>query len=231
MMNGIFITGTDTGVGKTYIGTAIARSLVQQGIQVVPRKPIESGCSKQGDELVAEDALALKNAASYPGELNEVCPYPFEAAISPQRAARLENRPVTIDELQTACLHNIDRNNDFLLVEGAGGFYSPLCENGLNADLAQQLQLPVLLVAEDRLGTINHILLTLEAIKTRKLGIAAVILNQIYEAETEHMDNLADLQELAHCPVYRVSTQAKNDAIHPEKLATYLSSAFPKNKT
>lgn len=81
-MQGVFITGTSTNVGKTYIAVLLARQLTQQGIRVIPRKPIESGCVKQGDELIPQDATALKEAAAYPGALSEVCPYRFEPPVS-----------------------------------------------------------------------------------------------------------------------------------------------------
>ena len=201
-MKGIFITGTDTHVGKTYIGTLLARQLLQQRISVIPRKPVESGCIVKGHELIPADAMALKNAAGYQGSLAEVCPFRFEPAISPQRAAHLANQALMTDKVAQACLQGIDSDKDFLLVEGAGGFYSPLCEDGLNADLAQILDLPVLLVAEDKIGCINQILLNVQAIKTRELEVCAVVLNQI-EDNKDHpfMNNQEDLSDLLSCPV------------------------------
>ena len=88
-MQGIFITGTDTGVGKTFVGVAIARQLTQHKIKVIPRKPVESGCHKQDGEIIPQDANALKLAAKYKGALSEVCPYRFEPPVSPVRAAHL----------------------------------------------------------------------------------------------------------------------------------------------
>ena len=148
-MQGVFITGTSTDVGKTFIATRIAKQLHQQNINVIPRKPIESGCLRRGEELIPQDAEALKIAANYQGELSEICPYRFEPPISPVRAAHLANKILTTEQLVQICLSGSE--NGFVLVEGAGGFYSPLAENGLNADLAVALQLPVLLVADDRL--------------------------------------------------------------------------------
>ncbi|TNF37112.1 MAG: dethiobiotin synthase, partial [Gammaproteobacteria bacterium] len=168
-MKGIFITGTDTGVGKTHTGVQIVRALAQRQIRVVPRKPVESGCVRDGDNLIPQDAQALKNAAGYQGSLASVCPFRFEPAISPLRAAHLAHQALATVKVTQACLNGVDTEKDFLLVEGAGGFYTPLCEDGLNADLAQALQLPVLLVAEDRLGCINQVLLNVQAIESRKL--------------------------------------------------------------
>ena len=91
---------------------------------------------------------------------------------------------------------------DLVLIEGAGGFYSPLAENGLNADLAVALQLPVLLVADDRLGALSQVLLNVEAIQMRGLPLAGVVMNQLEESHSEHMDNTADLRERLDCPVF-----------------------------
>ena len=173
---GIFITGTDTDVGKTYIGVQIASALHESQIQVCPRKPIESGCQLIEGTLHPDDANQYFVAVEKKVSLDDICPYRFEPPISPQRAARLANQPICIEQAHQACINNINEK-DFLIVEGAGGFYSPLCEKGLNAELAEVLQLPILLVANDQLGCINHILLTIEAIQKRNLALCAIILN------------------------------------------------------
>ena len=199
-MQGVFITGTSTEVGKTFVGVAIARALTQRNIKVIPRKPIESGCFKQGDELIPQDASALKEAASYQGSLSEVCPYRFEPAISPVRAAHLADTTLTTEQLVKVCVDGSEHG--FVLVEGAGGFYSPLAENGLNADLAVALQLPVLLVADDKLGVLNQVLLNVEIIQMRGLPLAGVVLNALDENQNGQMDNSADLRERLDCPVF-----------------------------
>ena len=199
-MQGVFITGTNTDVGKTFIGVAIATALTQRNITVIPRKPIESGCTRNDEELIPQDAAALRQAASYQGSLSEVCPYRFEPPISPVRAARLAEKILTTEQLANICMNGSEQG--FLLVEGAGGFYSPLTENGLNADLAVALQLPVLLVADDKLGVISQVLLNVEAIKMRGLPLVGVVLNQLDDDHNEHMDNAADLRERLDCPVF-----------------------------
>lgn len=207
-MRGIFVTGTDTDVGKTRIATALARQLSAQGIKVVPRKPVESGCRKTEGELIPADALALQLAANYAGELSEVCAYRFEAALSPVRAARLSGKKITLAHLQHAC--TVQDESSFVLVEGAGGFYSPLAEDGLNADLAEALRLPILLVADDRVGCINQILLSAEAIAKRGLQLAAIVLNSTTPQKPSGMDNTEDLRELIACPVYSVAYDPHN---------------------
>lgn len=199
-MRGVFITGTSTEVGKTFVAAEIASQLQQQGIKVIPRKPVESGCIRQGDQLIPQDAVALQQAANYQGDLTEVCPYRFEPPISPVRAAQLANQFLTTEQLVQACRQGSE--DSFTIVEGAGGFYSPLTENGLNADLAAALKLPVLLVADDRLGTINQVLLSAEAIQKRKLWLLAVVLNSQSEAQHALMDNLTDLRDQLECPVF-----------------------------
>lgn len=192
-MQGVFITGTGTEVGKTFVAAEIARQLNQRNVKVIPRKPIESGCIRSGDELIPQDAVALKNAASYSGSLSDVCPYRFEPPISPVRAAHLANKVLTTEQLFSICLQGSEEG--FLLVEGAGGFYSPLAENGLNADLAVALQLPVLLVADDKLGSLSQVLLNAEAIQMRGLHLAGVVMNNLNNNSNEYMDNTADLRE------------------------------------
>ncbi len=215
-MQGVFITGTSTDVGKTFIASGIARQLCQRDITVIPRKPVESGCTRQGNDLIPQDATALKEAANYQGPLSEVCPYRFEPPISPVRAAHLANKTLTTEQLVSTCLQGSEQG--FLLVEGAGGFYSPLAENGLNADLAAALQLPVLLVADDRLGVLNQVLLNAEAIQLRGLHLAAVVLNQLDADRDEHMDNAADLLERLDCPVFTTPYMKDGDAKLPDAL-------------
>ncbi|MBT8130438.1 MAG: dethiobiotin synthase [Gammaproteobacteria bacterium] len=199
-MQGIFISGTSTDVGKTHTAVLLAKALRDKNISVIPRKPVESGCQRVDGELVPADAQALLQAAHYDGKLAEVCPYRYQPPISPARAARLSNRTLTTEELLTACLQGAD--SGFVLIEGAGGFYSPLTEDGLNADLAEALKLPVLLVAENTLGVLNQVLLNVEAIKARGLRLAGVILNKLNDSPDGHMDNAADLRERLNCKVY-----------------------------
>lgn len=201
---GIFITGTDTGAGKTYVGTQIVAVLHDNGVNAVPRKPVESGCTRMNGELVPQDAHRYYEAANRKFPLAQICPFRFEPAISPQRAARLVNRPVYLEDIAAQCLQGTGRD-DFLVVEGAGGFYSPLCEDGTNSGLAKKLGLPVLLVANDKLGCINHILLTIEAIQHQGLRACAVILSQQGTDDDHAMNNREDLTALLKVPVFVIS--------------------------
>lgn len=214
-MQGVFITGTSTDVGKTYTGVNIAKQLSQQNITVIPRKPIESGCIMTNDQLIPQDATALKDAANYQGPLSEVCPYRFEPPISPVRAAHLANKILTTEQLLSICLQGSEKG--FLLVEGAGGFYSPLAENGLNADLAIALQLPILLIADDKIGVISQVLLNAEAIQMRGLHLIGVVLNSTSPQVNEHMDNAADLREKLSCGIHQLPFNS-NSADIPKSL-------------
>ena len=217
-MCGIFVTGTDTDVGKTYVATLLAAQLIRNGITVIPKKPIESGCQNEDGKLIPADASALRHAAAYEGDLTEVCAYRFEATLSPVRAAHMMNQSVTIEQLNQVCKYTGD---GFVLVEGAGGFYSPLTDNGLNADLAEALQLPVLLVANNRLGCINQILLTAEAISNRGLKLAAVVLNAKDQQNNSDMNNAEDLSEYIDAPIYTLAHAESNEEAL-ESLSDYL---------
>jgi len=221
-MNGLFITGTDTNVGKTYAACKIAETLIQQGAKVKPRKPIESGCQLINSELIPDDALKLQKACQSEEPLDIICPHRFQQAISPARAAQLNNQTITIEQLTQACTTQV-KESDFILVEGAGGFYSPICKNALNADLAKALNLPVLLVSENRVGTINQVLLCLKAIEQKKLTVKAIVLNQI--SNTDIIDNNSELSQLTNLPIFLLD---ENNSI--EGIANILLKTLPNEK-
>jgi dethiobiotin synthetase len=195
--NGVFITGTDTGVGKTHIGKRLIQALLQLGISVQPRKPAESGCNEQDGQLIPSDGHELMQAAEL-SDIDTVTPFRFRHPLSPPRAASLSGKSLSLRELIDAC--NADPAY-FRVIEGAGGFLSPIADNGLNADLAQALGLPVILVVADKLGCVNHCLLTLEAIEHRGLDIAAIVVNQINATDPD-MDNLGEIKRLTENTVY-----------------------------
>ncbi len=201
-MKTLFITGTDTGVGKTYIGRILVKALNKSGYSCEPRKPIETGCNLVNGELIPEDASLYEQATQGKSTLAEICPYRYVPPISPERAIRLVNETVNVKDLIAVC--QPQHNPKMLLVEGAGGFYSPLCSNGLNADLAQKLKGDVILVSKDRLGCINQTLLAMEAINNRKLNLIAIVLNQTRAHEESSMDNLEDLRMRLNIPVIGV---------------------------
>ncbi len=200
MPTGLFITGTDTGVGKTFVATALVRGLAAEGVRVAVRKPVESGCEPSAHGPHPRDAEALRRAAGGQERLEVVCPFRLTAPLSPERAARLEGRRITLEALVAACSHSRGEF-DVMVIEGAGGFYSPIAEGLLNADLAVAVGYPVLLVCPDRLGAIHQALVTAEAIRHRNLQLAGVILNDVTGAANTDMDNAADLEQWLGQPV------------------------------
>jgi dethiobiotin synthetase len=177
-VRGLFITGTDTEVGKTYVGALLARSLRASGRRVGVYKPAASGCRPVGGDLVSDDAVALWEAAGRPGELSAVCPQRFRAALAPHLAAWEEGKTLDCDLLRTGIEYWRTRS-DIILAEGAGGLMSPLGEDEYVADLADDLGFPLVVVARNALGTINHTLQTLITAATFREGleIAGVVLN------------------------------------------------------
>lgn len=221
-MKGFFITGTDTNVGKTYIACLIAAELKSKNINIIPRKPVETGCEIINEELYPADASSLLKASQSDITLNEVCPYRFTPPISPQLAMKRSGQSVSLDDLISTCTKNISEK-DFLLVEGAGGFYSPICTDTLNADLASQLNLPIVLVTEDRVGAVNQVLLAINAIEKYQLKISAVILNSTGSKTHNNLsDNASEIKALTPHPVFSVSYKQSISADFLKHLLLYL---------
>lgn len=178
-VSGLFITGTDTGVGKTHVGAMIARALAVDGRRVGMYKPVASGCRNDGERLISDDALQLWEAAGRPGELEHVCPQRFTAPVAPHLAARAEGKRVDSKLLRSGIDYWLERS-EIVIVEGAGGLMSPLSDDDYVADLAYELQFPLIVVAKNALGAINQTLQTLVTAATfrRGLAIAGIVLNR-----------------------------------------------------
>ena len=198
---GLFVVGTDTGVGKTYIASLIAKSLRQAGRKVGVYKPVASGCQTVGKTTVSDDAVALWEAAGQPGTLSAVCPQRFRAPVAPHLAAKIEGKEINRRKLRTGLdfwLHS----SEIVIVEGAGGLMSPIGETEYVLDLAAEFQFPLVVVAANRLGTINHTLLTLiaAAAYADSLAIAGVVLNDVLPPGSGDFSTESNLTELeAHC--------------------------------
>ena len=177
MTTGLFVTGTDTGVGKTWVTCALARQAVARGSRVFAFKPIETGCALVGGQLVGDDQELLCAAAGgwQMEDLRGV--YRFSLPAAPLVAAQAEARVIELDRI-AASFGRGASGADLVLVEAAGGWRVPLTVAGDTSALARAVGLPVLVVARAGLGTINHTLLTVEAIERDGLMIAAVVLNQ-----------------------------------------------------
>ena len=182
MRKGIFIIGTDTGVGKTFIACGIAAALKSCGVDVGVMKPAESGCRVKNGGLVPADSLRLMTAAGVADSLSLVNPYRFGKPLAPAIAAELEGKDVSVGRIMKAYAA-LSRRHDFMIVEGAGGIMVPLSKKALFLDLAGSLGLPVLIVARPGLGTINHTLLTVEALRNREIPIAGIVVNHSTDAK------------------------------------------------
>jgi dethiobiotin synthetase len=176
MVKGIFVTGTDTGVGKTYVASGIAASLRSQGVNVGVMKPAETGCRKRSGDLIPADAIRLARSAGAHDPLALINPYRFHNPLAPVVAAELEGKKIQARRIMNA-YRTLIRKHDFMIIEGAGGIMVPLSRNYLYLDLAQAIELPVVVVARPGLGTINHTLLTVAALKERGISIAGVVIN------------------------------------------------------
>ncbi len=190
-MRGLFITGTDTGVGKTFVACALARGLRAAGIDVGVMKPIETGVTPTGPE----DARALQNAAGVEDPLELLCPVRFALPASPEAAARAEGRSVSRADLRKA-FEFLAHRHEFMLVEGAGGLLVPIGPQHDMVDLARELDLPLLVVARAQLGTVNHTRLTLEVAEARGLDVFGVVISHTTAEEPEgDRRNLDGLRE------------------------------------
>lgn len=194
---GLFIVGTDTGVGKTYVAARIAAALAEQGLRVGVYKPAASGCQKMGRRVVSTDALALWNAAGKPGTLDAVCPQRFFAPLAPHLAARQERKRIDSDLLHRG-LKYWQRRSDVVIVEGAGGLMSPVGEREYVADLAADFGYPLILVSPNRIGTINSTLVTLIAAAAfeRPLSVAGIVLNDVLPPNSGDPSVLSNRMEL-----------------------------------
>jgi dethiobiotin synthetase len=197
-----FVTGTDTGVGKTLVSAAILQAAAKRGLRTLGMKPIASGCDSTPDGLRNEDALALMKAMTEQLAYDQVNPIALEPAIAPHVAAAQAGRQVTAARLVGFCRGLQLRPADLLLVEGAGGWRVPLNDRETYSAVPVSLQMPVILVVPLRLGCINHALLTAEAIRRDGLAVAGWVANRPdpQPMECEH-ETLAYLQDHlgAHC--------------------------------
>jgi dethiobiotin synthetase len=196
---GLFITGTDTGVGKTYVAAIIARQLAASGRRVGVYKPAASGCTRDAHgQLVSDDAVALWHAAGCPGDLEQVCPQRFAAPLAPHLAARAEGK--TLDaELLRSGLNYWKVRSDIVVVEGAGGLLSPLGESEYVADLARDFGFPFVIVSRNILGTINATLQTLFTASHYRGGltVAGVVLNHLAPPSPDDVSLATNRAELA----------------------------------
>ena len=200
MTQGYFITGTDTGIGKTYISVALLNQLSKTGLKVAGMKPVASGCEKTAHGLRNDDALRLIAASSIELDYSLVNPFAFEQPVAPHIAA--QHSGVCIDKhvIQTSFL-SISQQVDSVIVEGVGGWSVPINDTETMPDVAQALGLPVMLVVGIRLGCINHALLTVAAIEKSGLPFVGWIANRIDKQCLIADENIKALEQRIKVPL------------------------------
>ena len=201
---GLFITATDTEVGKTYVTTLIVKSLVASGARVGVYKPSAADCVSDGRQLISEDAVALWEAAGRPLNLDAVCPQRFRAPLAPHLSAKSEGRELDTDLLRTG-ISVWAEECDIVIVEGAGGLMSPISEDEYVADIAFDLGYPLIIVAPNLLGVINQTLQTLITASCFREGldVAGIILNdsQVFEGDMSVESNQQEIANLSLLPI------------------------------
>jgi dethiobiotin synthetase len=192
-MSGLFVTGTDTEIGKTFVSSLLIKILVEQGLRVTGMKPIASGAKYVSGVLKNDDALSLMQASNVEVDYKRVNPYVFEPAISPHIAAEQVGVEIDLDNIKSN-FDQLQKISDVVVVEGVGGWYAPLSELTTVADLAETLALPIILVVGIRLGCLNHALLTAQAIRQSGLPIAGWIANHVEKDFISEKENIKTLQ-------------------------------------
>ncbi len=182
MAKGFFVTGTDTGVGKTVIAAALIKAIGILGGRAGGMKPIETGCTREGNSLIPSDGMFLKNMARMDETLNQISPCCFENPLAPMAAADMEERTVNLNKIRKA-FEELTKTYKSIVVEGVGGLLVPINRNYFVLDLAKELGLPLIVVSRPGLGTINHTLLTVKYALKEGLKVAGVIINHTYQAE------------------------------------------------
>lgn len=220
--NGLFITGTDTGVGKTWATLCLMRALQGRGLRVVGMKPVASGAVWREGRWVNEDALALQEAGSVSLPYELVNPYVFEPPVSPHIAAGLAGERIDLTRI-VEISHELRRLADCVLIEGVGGWKVPLNERERVADLAMALGLPVIMVVGLRLGCLNHALLTHESIKSSDIRLAGWIANQITgdfpcaDENVRTIDLALGLPPMAQLPYLEALCQPQSCGLAPHE--------------
>ncbi|MCP5005634.1 MAG: dethiobiotin synthase [Planctomycetes bacterium] len=196
MEKGIFITGIDTGVGKTVIAGALAAAIKAQGLNVGVMKPLSTGARKIDRKFISDDARYLKEIVDSKDEVDTINPIRLEPPLSPTMAARKTGITIKTDKIWSA-FQELQSKHDFLVVEGIGGLLVPIDENILVADMASKMDLPIVIVCKHYLGAINHTLLTVECAKSRKLRIKGIIINMLNNGE----EFVAEIEKYSCVPI------------------------------
>ncbi len=218
-MSGFFITGTDTGVGKTLVGAALIHTLVKRGLRAAGMKPVATGCKWKGGALRSEDAEILAAESNVKAPYDWVNPYAYQPPIAPHIAAKQHRGYISLEHIAD-CKAQLLQMADAVIVEGVGGFRVPLNDDQDTADMALLLGLPVILVVGLRLGCLNHALLTAENIQRCGLKLAGWVGNRIDPGMTHMEANLDTLRQRLTVPCLGVVPLMV--PVLPEQIAPFL---------
>ena len=195
-----FLTGTDTEVGKTVVSSALLQCAAQQGYKTAGYKPVASGSEWFSDELRNSDALTLQQYSTLELAYQHVNPYCFEAATSPHIVSKKMNQPIDFDVMSNGLSH-LQQQANWVLVEGAGGWFTPLSDETFFSDWVIAEKLPIILTVGIKLGCINHALLTQQAIVQSGLTLAGWVANEVEPAGKYQADYLETLQRHLQAPL------------------------------
>ncbi|GAB2893439.1 dethiobiotin synthase [Microbulbifer echini] len=199
-----FVAGTDTEVGKTFVSAALLTAAANAGLQTAAVKPVASGCVRTENGLRNEDALLLQEAMTMPLGYQQVNPFALEPAIAPHIAAIEAGTQLNVARMAGVCRGVMCAGADLVLIEGAGGWRTPLGPRAFLSQLPRELNTPVILVVGMRLGCINHALLTAEAIRRDGLPLAGWVANFVCPEMVRGEENLATLEALLPAPLLGV---------------------------
>lgn len=197
---GFFVTGTDTEIGKTLVSGALILKLRERGVNALGFKPVVAGTYQNAQGIIQnEDLETLRIASNLPPEQTDLCPYVLDTPAAPHLVAKHQNQHLDTEIMREA-FKRIQRQSDCVVVEGAGGFLTPLNDHENLGDFVQQLELPIILVVGMKLGCINHALLTAEAIQSRKLPFAGWIANSLSTEMSFLDENIETLESRIQAP-------------------------------
>ncbi|HYA27159.1 MAG TPA: dethiobiotin synthase [Thermodesulfovibrionales bacterium] len=211
MNTGFFVTGTDTGVGKTVISAAIIKVIQALGVNVCGMKPVETGCPRIGNTLCPSDGMFLKKAAGMEENINHITPYCFETPVSPSLASEMEGRPVSVNIIIQE-YRSLAKRYHAVVVEGIGGILVPLMKDYFVLDLIRDLKLPLIVVARPSLGTLNHTLLTVNYALKEGIAVSGIIINftRPPDSTVAENTNALILEQLSTVPVIGIFPHLSN---------------------
>ena len=198
----LFITGTNTEVGKTFVTCEMLKHLVKSKKSTAAFKPIETGCTKNNKILQPNDSKLFYKVLGKTLSLDLINPYRFIPPISPNRAIRLAKENISLNDYCDKL--NLLNTHDYILIEGAGGICSPLSCDGLNIDFAKKVKMDSILIARDEIGVINNVILSINTFIKYKLNLKAIVLNRINTKQPCGMDNVKELRSFTNIPIIQI---------------------------